>query len=54
MTPTKGTSALAWIVVLTILAIGLLILLVSAFSHNNTDMSVDGDKATYSQWVDGE
>ena len=52
--PAKGTAGLAWIVVLTIAAIGLLILIVSAFSQDNTKMSVDGDRSTYSQWVDQE
>ncbi len=49
---TSGTSGLAWIVVLAIAVLGLLPIIVSAFSQNNTNITVDGDQATYSQWHD--
>jgi hypothetical protein len=55
-TPQKrpGTAGLAWIVTLTILVLGLLPIIVSAFSQDNTVTSVDGDQATYSHWFDQE
>lgn len=55
-TPAKraGTSGLAWIVVLTILVLGLLPIVVSAFSQDNAVTSVDGDRSTYSHWIAGE
>ena len=51
---TKGTSGLAWVVVLTIALLGLLPIVVSAFSQNNANATVDGEQSTYSQWVDQE
>lgn len=52
MVPVKGQTALAWIVVLTIFAIGMLFIVISAFSQDNTTTSVDGDRAVHSQYFD--
>lgn len=54
MVPAKGTSGLAWIVVLTVLVLGLLPLVISAFSQDNTVTSVDGERSVESQYFDGE
>lgn len=48
MVPVKGQTGLAWVVVLTILFVGGLILVVSAFSQDNDPTSVDGRTATTS------
>lgn len=52
MAPVKGTAALAWIVVLTITVVGLLFIVISAFSQDNTVTSVDGDRSTFSHYLD--
>ena len=51
---TKGTTGIAWVVVLTIAVLGLLPIIVSAFSQDNANATVDGEQSTYSQWVDQE
>ena len=48
MVPVKGQTGLAWVVVLTILFVGGLILVVSAFSQDNDPTTVDGRTATTS------
>ena len=54
-TPRTGsTTPLAWVVSLTIAAGLALVVIVAAFSQNNTPASVDGTTATTSQWVGGE
>jgi hypothetical protein len=50
MVPVKGQAALAWIVVLAIVAIALLFIIVSAFSQDNDRTSVDGTTATTTQF----
>lgn len=54
MHPVKGHTALAWVTVLAIAAVGLLIIVVSAFSQNNAPATVDGDRSVESQYFDGE
>ena len=54
MLPVKGTAALAWVVVLTITAVGLLFIIIAAFSQDNAVTSVDGDASTFSQYIDGD
>jgi hypothetical protein len=54
MVPLKGQTGLAWIVVLAIALVGLMIIVVSATSQDNARTSVDGDRATYSHYLDGE
>lgn len=54
MEPVKGTATLAWTVVLTITAVGLLFIVISAFSQDIAVTSVDGDRAIYSHYLDGE
>ena len=54
MEPVKGTGALAWIVVLTIAAVGMLFIVISAFSQDNAVTSVDGDRSIRSHYFDGE
>jgi hypothetical protein len=51
MVPVKGQTGLAWVVVLTFLFIGGMILLVSAFSQDNTPSSINGRTATTSHQV---
>nr|QMS48123.1 hypothetical protein WG33_0322 [uncultured bacterium] len=52
MHPERGQTALAWIVVLTIVAVGSLFLIISAFSQDTATTTVDGDRAVYSQYFD--
>ena len=52
MEPVKGHTALAWVAVLAIAAVGLLIIVVSAFSQDNVRTSVDGDRSVDSQYFD--
>lgn len=52
MVPERGHTALAWIVVLTIVAIGMLFIVISSFSQDTATTTVDGDRAVYSQYQD--
>ena len=52
MVPEPGQTALAWIVVLTVFAIGMVFIVISAFSQDTATTSVDGDRAVYSQYQD--
>jgi hypothetical protein len=54
MVPLKGQTGLAWLVVLAITLVGLMIIVVSATSQDNARTSVDGDRATYSHYLDGD
>ena len=52
MVPERGQTALAWIVVLTIVAIGMVFLIISAFSQDTVTTTIDGDRAVYSHYLD--
>ena len=52
MVPERGQTALAWIVVLSVFAIGMVFIIISAFSQNTATTTVDGDRAVYSQYLD--
>lgn len=45
----KNTAPAAAVITLTLLALGLLVILLFAFGTNNTPASIDGDSATTSQ-----
>ena len=51
MVPVKGQAGLAIVLTLAIAAIGLLLIVVSAFSQDNVSTSVDGKQAVHSQYV---
>jgi hypothetical protein len=53
MVPVKGQAGLAIVLTLAIAAIGLLFLIVSAFSQDNVPMSVDGRQAVHSHNLAG-
>jgi hypothetical protein len=53
MVPVKGQAGLAILVVLAIAAIGLLFIVVSAFSQDNANSSVDGKQAVHSHNLPG-
>ncbi|MCU1483927.1 MAG: hypothetical protein JWN67_673 [Actinomycetia bacterium] len=53
MVPVKGQAGLAITLTLAIAAIGLLFLIVSAFSQDNVSTSVDGKQAVHSHNLAG-
>jgi hypothetical protein len=53
MVPVKGQAGLAIAITLAIAAIALLFIVVSAFSQDNVNMSVDGHQAVHSHNLPG-
>jgi hypothetical protein len=53
MVPVKGQAVLALVITLAIAAAGLLLIVVSAFSQDNANISVDGKQSVHSQFLDG-
>jgi hypothetical protein len=53
MVPVKGQAGLAITLTLAIAAIGLLFIIVSAFSQDNVSTSVDGKQAVHSHNLAG-